>query len=74
MGSVGDECDPYTGQCICKPGVAGLQCNSCDEGFYGLSYRGCIGMSSIYTWKFNNIFTQLFSKFRRLGCHQDFFQ
>lgn len=45
QGSVGDQCDPYTGQCVCKTGVTGLQCKTCKEGFYGFSYRGCIGMS-----------------------------
>ncbi|XP_048504803.1 agrin-like isoform X3 [Athalia rosae] len=47
LGSVGDTCNPETGQCECKPGVGGLKCNRCMPGFWGLpkiseGHPGCI--------------------------------
>lgn len=41
MGAVGSGCDQSTGQCSCKPGVMGLNCDSCQEGYYNLSLLGC---------------------------------
>ena len=34
-GSFSFECEPFGGQCSCKPGVIGRQCNRCQTGFYG---------------------------------------
>ncbi|XP_073731136.1 laminin subunit alpha-5 [Misgurnus anguillicaudatus] len=35
-------CDPHTGQCHCKPGVAGAQCDRCENGAFGFdSCTGC---------------------------------
>uniref|UniRef100_A0A5K3FDP4 Laminin subunit gamma-1 n=1 Tax=Mesocestoides corti TaxID=53468 RepID=A0A5K3FDP4_MESCO len=40
-GSLG-VCDEETGQCPCKPGVTGLRCDRCRDGFYGFeSGKGC---------------------------------
>uniref|UniRef100_A0A8C9W7T3 Laminin, gamma 3 n=1 Tax=Scleropages formosus TaxID=113540 RepID=A0A8C9W7T3_SCLFO len=46
-GSSSTACHPITGQCVCRPGVQGVSCDSCRTGFYGLSTRGCIGTISI---------------------------
>lgn len=36
-----DVCDPVSGKCECKPGVFGLKCDTCLEGYYGFSENGC---------------------------------
>ncbi|XP_077195210.1 netrin-4 isoform X2 [Paroedura picta] len=34
-------CDPSNGDCPCKPGVAGPQCDRCMVGYWGFGYYGC---------------------------------
>lgn len=34
-GSTSFECDPFGGQCQCKPNIIGRQCDACRTGFYG---------------------------------------
>lgn len=34
-GSTSFECEPFGGQCQCKPNVIGRQCDACRTGFYG---------------------------------------
>uniref|UniRef100_UPI00398E908D netrin-4 n=1 Tax=Pristiophorus japonicus TaxID=55135 RepID=UPI00398E908D len=34
-------CDPGTGDCLCKPGVAGPRCDRCMLGYWGLGEYGC---------------------------------
>ncbi|XP_072418489.1 netrin-4 [Chiloscyllium punctatum] len=34
-------CDPVTGDCLCKPGVTGPQCDRCMLGYWGLGEYGC---------------------------------
>ena len=43
----GSSCDPITGQCECKPGVEGVNCDECGSGFFGFSMDGCTG-----EWKY----------------------
>lgn len=35
IGSTSFECEPFGGQCQCKPNVIGRQCDACRTGFYG---------------------------------------
>lgn len=40
-------CDQESGQCICKVDVTGQNCDTCIDGFYGLTENnpfGCVGM------------------------------
>ncbi|XP_064011021.1 netrin-4 isoform X2 [Pogoniulus pusillus] len=34
-------CDPSTGDCPCKPGVAGPRCDHCLPGYWGFGAHGC---------------------------------
>ena len=45
-GSESTICDPYGGQCKCKPNVDGRRCDICAPGTYGFSPQGCSGMYS----------------------------
>lgn len=42
-GSHSRTCDMDTGQCACKPGVVGRQCNRCDNPFAEVTMLGCEG-------------------------------
>ena len=38
-------CDPVSGQCACKPDSVGRMCDTCRDGFYGMTENnpfGCI--------------------------------
>ncbi|XP_059489125.1 agrin-like [Neocloeon triangulifer] len=41
LGSVRDDCEQMTGQCVCKPGVQGQRCTDCPRGKI-LGPKGCI--------------------------------
>ncbi|KAJ0029414.1 hypothetical protein NQD34_004411 [Periophthalmus magnuspinnatus] len=44
LGSVsagGPVCNPSSGECTCKPGVAGPHCDRCMMGYWGLGQYGC---------------------------------
>ncbi|KAI4887449.1 hypothetical protein NFI96_017445, partial [Prochilodus magdalenae] len=46
-GSVsGRQCDPVTGQCICKANVEGARCDRCKAGYYGLNAANSLGCSA----------------------------
>lgn len=40
-GSADSICEPFTGQCVCRPGVGGLRCETCLSGFFAFSENGC---------------------------------
>ncbi|KAK3873150.1 hypothetical protein Pcinc_021789, partial [Petrolisthes cinctipes] len=40
FGSVRDDCEQMTGQCVCKPGISGKKCNGCPDGLV-LGPKGC---------------------------------
>ncbi|XP_072017698.1 laminin subunit alpha-1-like [Amphiura filiformis] len=42
MGSLGNVCSAYGGECNCKPGVGGRRCDQCQPGYYGFSDSGCL--------------------------------
>ncbi|XP_029199679.2 laminin subunit alpha-like [Acropora millepora] len=41
LGSNSSLCQSYGGQCNCKPGVEGRDCDRCKPGFYNLTDEGC---------------------------------
>lgn len=43
VGSFTRSCDPESGQCQCRPGVIGRQCNMCDNPFAEVTQTGCEG-------------------------------
>lgn len=43
VGSFSRSCDAETGQCQCRPGVIGRQCNACDNPFAEVTNSGCEG-------------------------------
>lgn len=42
-GSLEKYCDTESGQCPCKMGVTGLQCDQCLDEYYELTSNGCLG-------------------------------
>lgn len=43
VGSFSRACERESGQCQCKPGVIGRQCDRCDNPFAEVSPNGCEG-------------------------------
>ncbi|XP_077972422.1 agrin-like isoform X3 [Styela clava] len=41
-GSVRDDCDQMTGQCVCKEGITGVKCSKCENGEL-VTDEGCVG-------------------------------
>ncbi|KAJ3593676.1 hypothetical protein NHX12_006010, partial [Muraenolepis orangiensis] len=37
------ECDPHTGQCVCKENTEGLRCDACRRGFHSPDRRNSLG-------------------------------
>lgn len=53
LGSFSRACDRDSGQCQCKPGVIGRQCDQCDNPFAEVSANGCEGTnrSALHTYR-----------------------
>ena len=43
VGSLNSTCDLVTGQCQCKPGITGRNCDQCQTLHYGFGPVGCTG-------------------------------
>lgn len=52
VGSFSRSCDLETGQCQCRPGVIGRQCNTCDSPFAEVTNSGCEGENDRSWWTF----------------------
>lgn len=77
LGANSRTCDPETGQCPCKGGVIGRQCNRCDNPFFEVTNTGCEGkywfpptcfefkwqmfQSTLMKYKFGNIMFLIFT-------------
>ena len=49
LGSTSLQCDDIRGDCMCRPGITGTQCNMCEDGYFGFSGSGCrlVALSAI---------------------------
>ena len=54
----GEICDPYSGQCPCKYGARGRQCNKCPAGYYNFPNCKCKCMKSRYFFLLNYVCLQ----------------
>ena len=43
LGALSRSCAPQTGQCQCRTGVIGRQCNRCDNPYAEVTSSGCMG-------------------------------
>lgn len=43
IGAINDLCDSESGQCTCKLGIGGKNCDQCLPNYYGFSILGCLG-------------------------------
>lgn len=64
-GSTSFECDPFGGQCQCKPNIIGRQCDACRTGKFGLKnnfYREKLILFKIYSARIQVRATYIFQK------------
>lgn len=54
-GSIDTNCDVETGQCSCKTGVYGVNCDACRPEYHSMSSTGCQPCSCSPTGSINNI-------------------
>ena len=47
VGSMNLTCNKHGGQCFCKDGVMGRQCDQCMPGYFNLTNSGCQSMIQI---------------------------
>lgn len=62
VGSFSRSCDAETGQCQCRPGVIGRQCNACDNPFAEVTNSGCEGERTFHYVNSFLIYSLLFMK------------
>lgn len=55
-GSISMECDMKTGNCLCKAGVTGRQCDKCERSKSTLRNGFCEGKPWIFIWFFSNFY------------------
>lgn len=66
VGSFSRSCDAETGQCQCRPGVIGRQCNTCDNPFAEVTNSGCDGEEDrllFLSWFFKSTFSVIVSSY-----------
>lgn len=57
LGSLHNNCNESTAQCMCKINFAGLMCNSCADGYFGDSLCEC----KFFRSTFANIVDKVYS-------------
>ena len=59
------QCDDISGQCRCKPGVVGRNCDRCASGYWQYTSTGCISMKILLLFQ---KFSYLTVKLKHVHC------
>lgn len=59
VGSINSTCNEHGGQCFCKDGVMGRQCDQCMSGYFNLTNSGCQSMIYIVLIKIKILLNDL---------------